>query len=72
MIGGTYVGSLTRHVFETLAHAAGIALHVRVLVGPRPAPHRRGAVQGGRPRLRGAVELDPRAGGAVPSTKGTL
>jgi imidazoleglycerol-phosphate dehydratase len=31
IIGGSYVGSLTRHVFETLAHHAGIALHVRVL-----------------------------------------
>src|SRR6476620_2233622 len=35
-IGGTGAadaGSLTRHVFETLAHHAQIALHVRVLSG---------------------------------------
>ena len=31
IIGGSYVGSLTRHVFESLAHHAGIALHVRVV-----------------------------------------
>ena len=36
IIGGSYVGSLTRHVFETLAHHAGIALHVRVLSGRDP------------------------------------
>src|SRR3954465_2519263 len=28
LIGGSYVGSLTRHVFETLAFHAHIALHV--------------------------------------------
>src|SRR5262249_52617929 len=33
LIGGSFVGSLTRHVFETLALTAGIALHVRVLSG---------------------------------------
>ena len=32
-IGDAYLGSLTRHVFETLAHHAQIALHVRVLGG---------------------------------------
>jgi imidazoleglycerol-phosphate dehydratase len=40
---GAYVGSLTRHVFETIAHHAGIALHVRVLSGgrrTRPSRHR--------------------------------
>ena len=31
-----YVGSLTRHVFETLAHHAQLALHVRVLSGRDP------------------------------------
>ncbi|MGH8964639.1 MAG: imidazoleglycerol-phosphate dehydratase, partial [Actinomycetes bacterium] len=30
-IGDAYLGSLTRHVFETLAFHAQIALHVRVL-----------------------------------------
>ncbi|MCO5308691.1 MAG: imidazoleglycerol-phosphate dehydratase HisB [Austwickia sp.] len=36
VIGGTYAGSMTRHVFETLAHHAAIALHVRVLAGRDP------------------------------------
>ena len=35
-IGDAYLGSLTRHVFETLAHHAQIALHVRVLSGRDP------------------------------------
>ena len=34
--GPTYLGSLTRHVFETLAFHAQIALHVRVLAGREP------------------------------------
>ena len=34
--GGRYLGSLTRHVFETLASHAQIALHVRVLSGRDP------------------------------------
>src|SRR5918995_1803094 len=33
LLGGDYLGSLTRHVFETLAFHAHIALHVRVLAG---------------------------------------
>ena len=35
-IGDAYLGSLTRHVLETLAHHAQIALHVRVLSGRDP------------------------------------
>ena len=38
-LGGDYLGSLTRHVFETLAFHAHIALHVRVLAERRlPEP----------------------------------
>src|SRR5690606_40885546 len=36
VIGGSCVGSLTRPAIETLAHHAGIALHVRVLSGRDP------------------------------------
>ena len=31
-----FLGSLTRHVFETLAFHAHLALHVRVLAGREP------------------------------------
>ena len=72
VIGGSYVGSLTRHVFETLAHAARHRPARPRALRPRPAPRRRGAVQGGRPRPACRRRARPRAGGAVPSTKGTL
>jgi imidazoleglycerol-phosphate dehydratase len=72
LIGGTYVGSLTRHVLETLALNAGIALHVRVLSGRDPHHVVEAQFKAVARALRAAVELDPRAGGAVPSTKGSL
>jgi imidazoleglycerol-phosphate dehydratase len=72
VIGGSYVGSLTRHVFETLAHTAGIALHVRVLSGRDPHHVVEAQFKAVARALRAAVELDPRTAGAVPSTKGTL
>ena len=33
LIGGHFTGSLTRHVFESLAHHAEICLHIRVIDG---------------------------------------
>jgi imidazoleglycerol-phosphate dehydratase len=72
VIGGSYVGSLTRHVFETVAQATGIALHVRVLSGRDPHHVVEAQFKAVARALRAAVELDPRIGGAVPSTKGTL
>lgn len=71
IIGGTYVGSLTRHVFETLAHHAGIALHVRVLSGRDPHHVVEAQFKAVARALRAAICPDPRVGG-VPSTKGTL
>jgi imidazoleglycerol-phosphate dehydratase len=71
VIGGSYVGSLTRHVFETLAHTAGIALHVRVLSGRDPHHIVEAQFKAVARALRAAVEPDPRVSG-VPSTKGAL
>jgi imidazoleglycerol-phosphate dehydratase len=71
IIGGSYVGSLTRHVFETLAHTAGIALHVRVLAGRDPHHLVEAQFKAVARALRAAVEPDPRVSG-VPSTKGAL
>ncbi len=73
-IGGTgaaYVGSLTRHVFETLAHHAQIALHVRVLGGRDPHHVVEAQFKAVARALRDAVAFDPRETG-VPSTKGSL
>jgi imidazoleglycerol-phosphate dehydratase len=71
IVGGSYVGSLTRHVFETLAATAGIALHVRVLSGRDPHHVVEAQFKAVARALRAAVEPDPRVAG-VPSTKGSL
>jgi imidazoleglycerol-phosphate dehydratase len=71
LIGGSYTGALTRHVFETLALTAGIALHVRVLSGRDPHHVVEAQFKAVARALRAAVEPDPRVTG-VPSTKGTL
>jgi imidazoleglycerol-phosphate dehydratase len=68
---GTYVGSLTRHVFETIAQHAAIALHVRVLSGRDPHHIVEAQYKALARALRAAIEPDPRAPG-IPSTKGTL
>jgi imidazoleglycerol-phosphate dehydratase len=70
-IGGAYLGSLTRHVFETLAFHAGIALHVRVTSGRDPHHLVEAQFKAVARALRDAVADDPRESG-VPSTKGTL
>ena len=70
-IGGDYLGSLTRHVFETLAFHAQIALHVRVLASRDPHHLVEAQFKAFARALRDAVALDPRETG-VPSTKGSL
>ena len=71
LIGGHFTGSMVRHVFEAIAHNAGITLHVSLL-GGRDAHHIAEAQFKAFARaLRAAVELDPRVQG-VPSTKGSL
>ena len=73
-IGGTgapYVGSLTRHVFETIAHHAQIALHVRVISSRDPHHLVEAQFKAVARALRDAVAHDPRETG-VPSTKGSL
>ncbi|MGL5828600.1 MAG: imidazoleglycerol-phosphate dehydratase, partial [Angustibacter sp.] len=71
LIGGHYIGSLTRHVFETLAHHAGIALHIRVLAGRDPHHMVEAQFKALARALRVAVANDPRVAG-IPSTKGLL
>jgi imidazoleglycerol-phosphate dehydratase len=66
-----YVGSLTRHVFETIAFHAHIALHVRVLAGRDPHHLVETQFKAFARAFRDAIALDPRETG-VPSTKGTL
>jgi imidazoleglycerol-phosphate dehydratase len=69
---GSYDTTLTRHFFETLAHSAGLCIHVDVLRGRNPHHIVEAQFKAFARALRVAVALDPRAGGAVPSTKGVL
>jgi imidazoleglycerol-phosphate dehydratase len=71
LIGGHFTGSLTRHVFESIAHHAGICLHVRVLAGRDPHHIVEAQFKALARALRAAVALDPRVDG-IPSTKGAL
>jgi imidazoleglycerol-phosphate dehydratase len=71
LIGGNYVGSLTRHVWESFAGRAGIALHVRVLSGRDPHHVVEAQFKAVARALRAAVARDPRVTG-VPSAKGSL
>lgn len=69
--GVAYLGSLTRHVFESIAHHAHLTLHVRVLAGREPHHIVETQFKAFARALRQAVELDPRETG-IPSTKGAL
>ncbi|ATE56656.1 MULTISPECIES: imidazoleglycerol-phosphate dehydratase HisB [Actinosynnema] len=71
-IGGNYPFVLNRHVFDSLAFHAGIALHVRVEYGRDPHHIAEAQYKAIGRALRAAVEPDPRVAGVVPSTKGVL
>jgi imidazoleglycerol-phosphate dehydratase len=62
---------VNRHVFESLAMNARIALHVRTLYGRDPHHITEAQYKAVARALRQAVEYDARVTG-VPSTKGTL
>src|SRR5688572_885246 len=66
-----YLGSLTRHVFETVAFHAHLALHVRVLAGREPHHIVETQFKAFARAFRDAVAIDPRETG-IPSTKGAL
>ncbi|RDI65423.1 imidazoleglycerol-phosphate dehydratase [Nocardia pseudobrasiliensis] len=69
--GAPYSTVLNRHVFESIALNARIALHVRVLYGRDQHHVTEAEFKAVARALRAAVEFDPRVSG-VPSTKGTL
>ena len=69
--GPAYLGSLTRHVFETISFHAHIALHVRVLAGREPHHIVETQFKAFARAFRDAVALDARETG-IPSTKGAL
>lgn len=69
--GVPYAGSLTRHVVETIAHHAGICIHLELIAGRDPHHIVEAQFKALARALRSAVEDDPRVSG-VPSTKGAL
>ena len=69
---GSYDTTLTRHFFESLAIAAGMCLHLTVLAGRNPHHIVEAQFKAFARALRAAAAADPRGGGAIPSTKGTL
>jgi imidazoleglycerol-phosphate dehydratase len=66
-----YVGSLTRHIMETLAFHAQICLHLTVISGRDPHHIVECQFKALARALRDAIAFDPRMDG-VPSTKGAL
>jgi imidazoleglycerol-phosphate dehydratase len=71
VVGNNYPTVLNRHVFESLAFHARIALHVRVIHGRDPHHITEAQYKAVARALRAASEADPRQHG-IPSTKGTL
>src|SRR5215217_807947 len=63
VIGGNYPTVLNRHVFESLAFHAQVALHVRVLYGRDPHHITEAQFKAVARALRAAVELDGRTAG---------
>lgn len=71
LIGGHFTGAMTKHVFESFALNAQIALHMNLLSGRDPHHIVEAQFKALALALREAVATDPRVVG-VPSTKGTL
>ena len=69
---GTFDTELVREFFQALSTHGGITLHIDLLHGLNSHHIAEAAFKAVARALREAVEADPRAGGAIPSTKGRL
>ena len=69
---GEWDTELIEHWFHSVAQAAGITLHVELLYGQNNHHICEAIYKGFARAMRAAVEIDPRKGGAIPSTKGQL
>ena len=63
---------LFKEWFQAFAQHGGLTLHVENLYGSNSHHIVESCYKGLARSLRRAIEIDPRAAGAVPSTKGTL
>ena len=68
----TLPGDLVEHLLESFATEARINLHAKVLAGVNGHHKAEATFKALAKALRAAAEPDPRAPGAVPSTKGTI
>ena len=69
---GTFDTELVREFFQAFAINAGLTLHVETLYGDNAHHIAESCFKGLARALRQALEVDPREGGRVPSTKGAL
>jgi len=69
---GEFDVDLVHEFFQGFVNHAQVTLHIDNLRGANAHHQAETAFKAFARALRMAVELDPRAGGAVPSTKGTL
>jgi len=63
---------LVEHWFHSMSQSVGITLHIELLYGQNNHHICESIFKGFARAMRSAVEIDPRKGGAVPSTKGQL
>ena len=69
---GEWDTELIEHWFQSIGQTAGITLHMEVLYGTNNHHICEGLYKAFARAMRTAVEIDPRKGGAIPSTKGQL
>ena len=69
---GEWDTELIEHWFHSVAQTCGLTLHVELLHGSNNHHICEAIYKGFARAMRAAVEVDPRKGGAIPSTKGQL
>ncbi|HZV18644.1 MAG TPA: imidazoleglycerol-phosphate dehydratase HisB [Sphingobium sp.] len=69
---GEWDTEMIEHWFQSFAQSAGITLHVETLYGSNNHHIVESCFKALARALRQAVQIDPRKGDAIPSTKGTL
>ncbi len=69
---GGFEPDLLNHFLESFAFALKAAIHVKVLAGTNDHHKAEAAFKALARALDAAVRIDPRRGGDIPSTKGTL
>ena len=69
---GDLPGDLLRHFLESLAFESRMSLHAKVIQGVNPHHKAEATFKALARALNDALRIDPRRGGDVPSTKGTI